>query len=578
MEDCNREQLLKRIEMLEREVSSLKERISSLEGMGGQNVSPVSSAAVSKATPNKKDRFPGKHPRLDSAHWRDGLESLVGGKLLNRVAILVLLFGMAYFLKYSFDNNWIGITGRIIIGLLGGIAFLTTGDIAMGRGYRYFSQGLSGGGIAVIYLTTFAATNFYHVFSPALAFGLLALAALAGGMLSVRQNAFGVAVLSTLGGFLTPFLIGGKSSSPLLLLTYITILDLVVLYLAKYRNWRSLNLLSFAGTALVYLVFKSSQPFDGEVFIYQSFLLVYFVIFGSLTFYYNIRHNQPTRSPDVSLMVLNIGFFLGASLENLHEYPDWHGLLALSLAGLYLVISTLLQRKKTGDSLLIYSLLGIGLALVTVAIPIQLEGDWRDTAWVVEGIVLVYAGIKAGNTSVHRAGMFVLAMAALFQATAYTSPYPDYAPLFNTRSLSAFLAIAGFYIVFYLFHTRPGLAGRRFVLWPAAVIGTLLTLRQVSLEVMHAIQYYKLAYQVDFAVSLAWVIIAVIIITIGMARDIKGFRLIALGLFGVTLSKILLYDLSNLDMVFRVLLLFIVGAILLGISFIYQRKDRKEEQ
>lgn len=89
-------------------------------------------------------------------------------------------------------------------------------------------------------------------------------------------------------------------------------------------------------------------------------------------------------------------------------------------------------------------------------------------------------------------------------------------------------------MVFYLFYTRPVLADRRFVLWPSAVLGTLLAFRQVSLEVMHTVQYYRLEYQVDFAVSLSRVIIAGIIFAIGMVKDIKGFRFIALALFGIT--------------------------------------------
>ncbi|MCL4441874.1 MAG: DUF2339 domain-containing protein [Firmicutes bacterium] len=578
MDIFHRDQLLKRVAALENEVSSLKEKVYLLESAGGQKVSSHKAPAPPPAI--HEEPVPVSPPKQEaSAAWRDGLESLVGGKLLNRIAIVVLLFGMGYFLKYSFDNHWIGETGRIIIGLLAGIAFLVAGDITMGRGYRYFSQGLSGGGIAILYLTTFAAANFYHIFSPAAAFGLLVVTALAGGILSVRQKAYSIAVLSTLGGFMTPFLIGSDSNNPVPLLAYVTILNLVVLYLAYYKNWRSLNFLSFFGTVLVYSVYKASHHWLAETAAYETFLLVYFAIFGSLAFFYNIRHSEPTKAPDVFLMIFNIGFFLAASLDNLQQQEDWHGLFVISLAIIYLAVSTAIQKKKMGDNLLFLSLLGIGLALVTIAIPLQLDGDWRDIAWVAEGIVLIYAGIKAGNQWVSRSGLFVLFMASLFQLTSYTYfYYHKQTPLLNTHSASAFLAIAGFFLAFYMFHKRQGLADRQIIMWPAAVYGTVLALRQVSLEVMNAVKYYKLDFQAVFGVSLSWIILAVTIIAIGMIRDIKGLRFIALALFGITLTKIMLYDLSNLDMVFRVLILLIAGAILLGISFIYQRKDRKGDQ
>lgn len=577
MEINDRDRLEKRIDKLEKEVLTINERLSSLEGYKGKTTS-VSTDASPQEIARKKGDSQWRQHWQNSTHWRDGLENLVGGKLLNRVAILVLLFGMAYFLKYSFDNNWIGIIGRIIIGLFAGVAFIAAGDITIGRGYRYFSQGLSGGGIAIIYLTTFTAANFYDVFSPAVALTLLVITAMAGGILSVRQNAYGVAVLSTLGGFLAPFLIGSKGSDPLLLLTYITVLDFVVLYLAYYKNWRSLNFLSFLGTVLVYVIFKSGQHVHTDIFVIQFFLIAYFAIFGSLVFLYNVRHKKPTMPLDISLMTLNAGFFLVASLENLYKYPDFHGVFVISLSLLYLVVSIALKRKMMGDILIYVSLLGIGLSLVTIAIAVQMEGDWRNAAWAVEGIVLVYAGIRAGNIWVNRAGLFVMLMAYLFQVTSYVPVYPQYTPLLNAHSLSAFLLIAGFFTAFYLFYSRPALADRRLVLIFSVVLGTLLALRQVSLEVTDIATYYRLEFQVDFAISLSWVLIALIIISIGMLKDIKGLRLMALSLFGITLSKILLFDLSNLDIIFRVLLLFIVGAILLGISFLYQRKDIKGDQ
>src|SRR5258708_2402192 len=50
------------------------------------------------------------------------LESRIGSHWLNRIGISALLIGISYFLKFAFDNNWIGPAGRVTIGLLAGIA------------------------------------------------------------------------------------------------------------------------------------------------------------------------------------------------------------------------------------------------------------------------------------------------------------------------------------------------------------------------------------------------------------------------------------------------------------------------
>ncbi|MDD4169737.1 MAG: DUF2339 domain-containing protein [Desulfotomaculaceae bacterium] len=571
---ADQEDLTKRLALLEDEVNSLKSRLSSLENQvdlhssSGKITDP---AIIAEHSPRRS--------LLKTLPTRDSLESLIGGQLLNRIGIVILLFGVAYFLKYAFDNDWINETGRIIIGLIAGISLLAAGDVAMNRRYTYFSQGLTGGGIAVIYLTTFAAANYYHIFNPPVAFGLLVVTALAGGFLSVRQNAFSVAILSTIGGFLSPFLIGSQSSQAIPLLSYIVILDLVILYLAYYNNWRSLNLLSFAGTAIVYILYNSQTSFKQEALVIELFLAAFFVIFGTLAFFYNVRHQKPTKAPDVLLMVGNIAFFLAASLGNLYRFSNWHGLFVISLAVLYLVVSLNIQRRKSGDNLLFLSLLGIGLALVTIAIPIQLEGMWINIAWLVEAVVLVYAGVRAENKWVWRTGLLLLIFSSLIQATQYVPI--TVVPVFNFYSLAAYLAIAGFFLVFYWFYSRAGALDsidRNMITWPAAVLGAVLALKQIAREVAAIVHYYRLGFQDIFAVSLTWAVLAIIFMAIGMIRDIKGFRYISLALFGITVIKIMLFDLSNLAMVFRVVILLAVGAILVGVSFAYLRKERGEQK
>ena len=41
------------------------------------------------------------------------LESRIGSQWLNRIGITAVLIGISYFLKFAFDNNWIGPAGRV---------------------------------------------------------------------------------------------------------------------------------------------------------------------------------------------------------------------------------------------------------------------------------------------------------------------------------------------------------------------------------------------------------------------------------------------------------------------------------
>lgn len=574
--------LLARIEALTSEVDRLKERVAVLEARASVPQQVIAQSSNNITPDNQlKNRINVTSQRMKTTLVKESLESLIGGKLLNRLGILILLFGLAYFLKYSFDNQWIGELGRMVIGYLSGVVFLVSGDILMRRSYRYFSQGFTGGGIGIIYLTTFAAANFYHLIGSGTAFTLLILTTVAGGALAVRQQAFGIAVLSTIAGFLAPFLIGSQEANPAALLGYVTVLDLAILYLAFYKQWRSLNQLAFVGTALVYALSQGLSNQTSNLWLNQSYLTLYFVVFGILVFLYNIRHQKPTEARDVLLLVLNAAFFFTASAENLDgRYEAWLGLFAISLALLYLMVALALKKRSRGDDLLFLSLLGTGLAFVTIAIPLQLEEQWiTELAWTVEALALFYGGLKGKNLWVRRAAIALLVYVIL---VLHLDGYPyfeaEQLPLINAYSLAANLSVFGcFLIAHLLYHAKEISEQESKWVWPAAVLGTILAVKQITWEVEHALSYFKLSYSLDFSVSLAWVSFALFLMVLGLSRDLKGFRYMSLVLFGLTTCKVVFFDLSGLDMIFRILILIIVGSILVGVSFIYQRREKGEK-
>jgi uncharacterized membrane protein len=98
-------------------------------------------------------------------------EAMVAGRWLNYVGILALLFAVTFFLKYAFDNNWVGPRGRVGIGLLAGSILYPWSQHLLARGYKYFSEGIAGLGAAVLYLSLWAGWHYYHIFPQSTAFG-----------------------------------------------------------------------------------------------------------------------------------------------------------------------------------------------------------------------------------------------------------------------------------------------------------------------------------------------------------------------------------------------------------------------
>ncbi|HTG17307.1 MAG TPA: DUF2339 domain-containing protein, partial [Blastocatellia bacterium] len=146
-------------------------------------------------------------PPASSRRGGVDLEARIGGNWFNRIGIIAICFGVAFFLKYAFDNEWIGPGGRVSIGVAIGLVFLAGGERLRKR-YASYAYGLTGGGIAVLYLAIwFASIRHYNLIHPTLAFVLMAAVTATGSLLAARYDALPIAVLALIGGFLTPILL-----------------------------------------------------------------------------------------------------------------------------------------------------------------------------------------------------------------------------------------------------------------------------------------------------------------------------------------------------------------------------------
>jgi len=135
------------------------------------------------------------------------LESRIGSHWLNRIGIAAVLIGVSYFLKFAFDNNWIGPAGRVTIGLLAGVAVVVWSERFRTRGYTVFSYSLKAVGVGVLYLSLWAAFHVYSLIPGGVAFIAMLIVTSATAIIAITQNAQILAVFALTGGFATPVLL-----------------------------------------------------------------------------------------------------------------------------------------------------------------------------------------------------------------------------------------------------------------------------------------------------------------------------------------------------------------------------------
>src|SRR5205085_1748813 len=210
-----------------------------------------------------------------SRAWGD-LEARIGGSWFNWLGIIAVVVGVSFFLKYAFDQHWIGPMGRVLLGGVAGCAILALAERLRLRGYQAYAYVLSGGGILILYLSVYAAFSFYHLISQPFAFGLMAFVTATAVVLSARYHAYAIAVLGLIGGFMTPQLLATNVDNEVGLFGYAALLNAGVLALAYFKRWRSLNYLAFAATWLLFAGWW--LKFYGDARLWLTLFLLYFIV------------------------------------------------------------------------------------------------------------------------------------------------------------------------------------------------------------------------------------------------------------------------------------------------------------
>src|SRR5260370_13749401 len=181
------------------------------------------------------------------------LESKSGKLWLNWIGIIAILGGVSYFIKYAFDNNWIGPGGRVAIGLILGISVVLWSELFRRKKQAFFSYSLKAVGIGILYLSLWGARQFDPPLIPVgVAFGAMIVVTLATVIMAYAQDAQILALYALIGGFLSPLLVSTHHNEEIVLFTYVAILDLGVLALAVLKPWRRLLWGGFIGTIILY--------------------------------------------------------------------------------------------------------------------------------------------------------------------------------------------------------------------------------------------------------------------------------------------------------------------------------------
>lgn len=381
------------------------------------------------------------------------LEMKVGTKWLNWVGIVMLLVGMGFFLKYAYDNAWIGPKGRLAIGTLFGLVALGLGERFKRKGWPTLFQVLTGGGLATFYLCVFFSFQVYRLSDQTISMILAILVTALAVVMAVANNAVPIGILALIGGFLSPVLLSTGVNHPYAFFTYIAILDMVAMGAAYFRRWRILDLLCFAGTAIMYIGWHEKFYGPNQMAPALIYTSLFYLMFLLIPTFHSLVRRLPETPEGLAIIVLNAALALLSYYDVL--FPDYRYVLAFVVLGQAALIFLLFQvwtRRVGFDSRMSMSFLAITLGLVILAIPIQLKLYGISIAWAMEGGVLIYLGIRFRQILCKISGIVAFILSTFDLLSRLPLHKTFFTPVFNVPfgSWSCIIAITA--ISAYLLH------------------------------------------------------------------------------------------------------------------------------
>jgi uncharacterized membrane protein len=207
-------------------------------------------ASVPVVPPAPQEPAPPEGPRA-SAGGTDFVAS-VGPRILVGAGGLAVVAFLGFFVRYAWENNWVGPAGRVFVGAVVSLGLVALGLRLLGRRYRPLGQGLAAAGFAGLYVSAYAAHGVYSLVPRGLAGAVMGAVTLCAVAVADNLGTRLLAALAGVGAYLVPVLLSTGEDRAVSLFAYLLLLGAGALWLDRRRAWGETLPLALVGTALLY--------------------------------------------------------------------------------------------------------------------------------------------------------------------------------------------------------------------------------------------------------------------------------------------------------------------------------------
>ena len=614
------------LQRLERRVDVLEHMVRRLLAAGTAPAperitpAPEPSAVASPAAPVPRPPRPAWSPEpepprdLPPPAAAPDLEQCFGQRGLLIVGVLALLTAAGFFLKYAIDRGWIAPLVRSLLAIVAGIGVAAWGEARIRGGLRRYGAAMIGVGGGLVYLGLWAAAGPYGLLERRIGVLLLATCTVVVTLLALRHEIEGLAIWALAGAYLAPILLSPHVPNPEAFLGYLEVIGLGTGLLAYTMTWRRTFNLALAG----YFLLAAA----GAATVLSGALGCWFLAAGTLlTLHVTRRRAWPEARVGMLLLAWVLLSVALAGVSNGREARLWLAVGApFAIAGLLwwqqlepsrlgapleallfganpfvllALVWTADPALRDGAPALLPALLAVpylgvgwtrraaphlvmGFALGALAVAMQGSPPTVVIGWTALGLAGLTAEQHGGRPGgrIAALGLALLAFPGLFGFALWDRP-SDAATFTDPWAWALYAYVAG-----------TGLAASRWnagvkdpgtARWTARGAELLWVLCGAAVFAGGSVElqrYFGRRARLagDLALSVFWLAYAGALVRLGFQLDRKDVRSAGLAVAAGAGLKIVLYDLSNLEALYRIASFFALALIALAVAYAYNKK------
>ena len=392
--------------------------------------------AINYSEPAPRPAAPADNNDNDITNEPNPLTAWLSENLLLKTGIAILFLGLAFLLRYASARIHISIPLRYC-------AVAATAIVLGFAGWhlrhkrRYYALAVQGASLAILYLTTLAALKLHGLIPPTFAFILMVATTGLLVALAVLQDALILAQIALIGGLAAPILTSSGSNNYIGLFSYLALLNSGVALIARYKAWRSLNLIGFIGTTFIAGAWGSRYYQHSDYLAVQPFLIYHLVLYTLIVWLY-ARHriddaDPPTLDNNASLHtmfsyylsgmqrigVLDSALLIASALGFYtlqYHLVTWAqygaAIAALAFAAWYTACALYVRGSDARLHTLASALAILAALFATTAIPLALDPRWTVSSWAIQA-ALVYTLAHGTRSPITRLGALLLYLLAV---------------------------------------------------------------------------------------------------------------------------------------------------------------------